>query len=79
MNRGCNGGGCRQGRMPESCDCELACELGPDADRVIQPPARTPEDDAYIARARRVAVFVAVAAFSALAALLGIADARWQP
>lgn len=60
-------------------DTELANEIAPDADRVIKAPARTPEDISAIARARRFAVVLVVMAFSGLAALLGIADARWVP
>lgn len=74
--RGCNGG-CEQGDC--ACDCELSLDIAPDDTRVIQPPIRTPEDDAYIARARRWAVVVAVMAFSMLAALLGIDEQRFVP
>lgn len=74
-------GGCLQGRT--ACDCmaetELACDIGPDDRRVIQPPVRTPEDFAAIARVRRWTLFLAVMAFSALAALLGIQDPRFTP
>jgi hypothetical protein len=55
---------------------ELANDVAPDAERVIQPPVRTPEDDAYIARARRWAVFRALAAMALLAALLALFGAR---
>lgn len=65
--KGCSGG-CNQGRA--ACDCELACDLGPNADRVIQPPKRTPEDDAYIAQVRRWTLLVITAGMAALAALL---------
>lgn len=61
------------------CECEMACDIAPDAARVIQPPTRTPEDDSAVAYARRWALFLAVVTFSALAALLGISDPRFTP
>ena len=79
---GCRGGGCSQGRTPSRCDCsdtEMDCEIAPDADRVICAPLLTEEDRAAISRIRRMAMVLAVAAFSGLAALLGIADPRFIP
>lgn len=54
-------------------------DVGPDAGRCIQPPPRTPEDAAAIARARRWALVAVAAAFALLGALLGISDARFTP
>lgn len=63
---GCTGN-CNQGR---ACDCELSCDVAPDAERVIAPPVRTPEDHAAIARIRRWAIARALGAIGLLAALL---------
>lgn len=72
-------GGCLQGRT--ACDCmaetELACDIGPDDQRVIQPPPALPDD--IRARAmRRVLVLIALG-FALLGALLGISDPRFTP
>lgn len=37
---GCAGTGCRQGRDPYLCDCELANHIGPDASRTFSGPLR---------------------------------------
>ena len=79
MTGGCTGGGCRQGRMPEACDCELARELGVDPDYVISAPQISPEDQAAIARIRRWTLVAIAAGFALLGALLGIDDARFTP
>ncbi len=79
MTRGCTGAGCRQGRMPEACDCELSRELGVDPDYVIPPPMLTPDDHAAIARVRRWTLVAIAAGFALLGALLGISDARFTP
>lgn len=72
---GCTGG-CHQGRGVCDCDTELALDIAPDDQRVIQPPAQTSEDLAYIARARRLAIVLAAGAFAILAALLEFFGAR---
>lgn len=59
---GCTGA-CSQGR--ETCDCELAAWLPPDADRAITPPP-APQDS----RARDI--FIAVVALALLAFGIGI-------
>lgn len=53
-------------------ETEMDCAIGHDANRVIHAPARTPEDDAAIARIRRCAIGWALAATAGLAALLGL-------
>lgn len=53
-----------------SGDCEFLNSVPPDAERVIQPPKRTPEDHAYIARVRRWALYAGTAGMAALAGLL---------
>lgn len=65
--RGC-GGSCNQGRG--ACDCELALDIAPDDQRVIQPPITTPEDRAYVARARREAMLLVAVGIAVLVALL---------
>lgn len=65
--RGCNGG-CHQGDY--ACDCELSLDIAPDDKRVIQPPKRTPEDCAYLARVRRWTLLVVTTGMAALAGLL---------
>jgi hypothetical protein len=71
---GCTGG-CQQGDQP--CDCELACDVAPDADRVIAPPP--PLSDDMRARMNRKATVIGVALFALLAALVGISDPRFTP
>lgn len=68
-----------QGRSACTCETELANELGPDDERVIQPPRQTPEDRAAIARVRRNTLALVLAGFSVLATLLGIADWKFTP
>lgn len=62
---GCTGG-CRQGAQP--CDCELACDIAPDASRVIAPPE--PLSDDMRARFKRRALYLSALGFGALAGLL---------
>lgn len=62
---GCSGG-CEQGDQP--CDCELACDIAPDAYRVIAPPP--PLDDSTRARFKRRALYLSALGFGALAGLL---------
>lgn len=45
-------------------------DVAPDAARVIQAPARTPEDDRYIASVRRWALYAITTGMAALAGLL---------
>lgn len=62
---GCSGG-CHQGA--QTCDCELACDVPPDADRVIAPPP--PLSDDMRARFKRRALYLSALGFGALAGLL---------
>ena len=62
---GCTGG-CHQGDQP--CDCELACDIAPDADHVIAPPPPLPDD--MRARFKRRALYLSALGFGALAGLL---------
>ncbi len=71
--RGCTGN-CDQGRC--ICDCELSLDVPPDDKRVIAPPARTPEDDAYRVAALRWAAAVGAALWLSLAALLRLMGAE---
>jgi hypothetical protein len=64
---GCTGG-CHQGRGACDCDTELACDVAPDADRVIAPPPPLPED--VRSRLKRRALFLSALGFGALAGLL---------
>lgn len=69
---------CRQGH---ACTCvasqtELALDIAPDDQRVIQPPITTPDDRAAIAHARRWAIALAVLCFAALAGLLRLFGAQ---
>jgi hypothetical protein len=67
----------RHGRaIPDPQPCELDGDVGPDFYRVIAAPQRTPEDMAYIARAKRWAHARALGAFAALAALLALFGAQ---
>lgn len=71
--RGCEGG-CNQGRGP--CDCELPCDVPPDASRTFKP---APMPMGMRARINRRAAYIGVSLFAGLAALLQIAEARWEP
>ena len=62
---GCSGG-CHQGDLP--CDCELSCEVAPDADRVIAPPP--PLSDDMRSRILRRALYLSALLFGVLAGLL---------
>jgi hypothetical protein len=73
---GCTGG-CHQGRGACNCETELACDVAPDADRVIAPPP--PLSDDMRARMNRKATVIGVALFALLAALVGISDPRFTP
>lgn len=70
---GC-GGSCNQGRAP--CDCELACDIHPDAYRVIRAPIRTRSEQEQYLFWRRWSKLIAMAALAALVALLKLAGAR---
>lgn len=75
-------GFCRGGRAPCTCDTgctELDNDIPPDADRVIQPPPRTREDDQYRARTWRWAAAFALACWLGLAMLLRIAEHEITP
>lgn len=61
---------CHGRAVPDSQACELDNALGPDAYRVIQPPVRTPEDEAHIAKARRWALYLITTGMAAMAGLL---------
>jgi len=61
-------GGCHQGRKACDCETELACDIPPDAERVIQPPP--PLSDDMRARFKRRALYLSVLGFGALAGLL---------
>ena len=63
--RGCTGG-CHQGDLP--CDCELSCDVAPDANRVIQPPPTLPDD--MRSRLMRRALYLSALGFGVLAGLL---------
>ncbi len=71
--KGCTGG-CEQGRC--ICDCELSLDVAPDDKRVIAPPTRTPEDDAYRVAAMRWATAVGTTLWLGLAALLRLMGAE---
>jgi len=64
---GCTGG-CHPGRGECDCETELACDIGPDAERVIQPPE--PLSDDMRARFKRRALYLSALGFGALAGLL---------
>ena len=52
--------------------CELDCNIGPDADRVIRPPVRTPQDKAAFARMRRWVLARIAGAYALLAGVLAL-------
>ena len=64
---GCTGG-CHQGRGECDCETELACDIPPDADRVIRAPE--PLSDDMRARFKRRALYLSALGFGALAGLL---------
>lgn len=63
--------------LPALFECEAACDIAPNADRVIQPPHPLPNDTR--ARINRKAAVIGVALFAMLAALVGISDPRFTP
>lgn len=73
----CTGGGCHQGYYPHLCDCELACDIGPDANRPFPAPPPLPDD--VRTRLLRRALVLAAVGFALLGALLGISDPRFTP
>lgn len=75
MSYGCTGG-CNQGRMACDCDTELACDIHPDADRVIRAPIRTRSEEAQYLWWKRWSKLVAMASVAALVALLKLAGAQ---
>lgn len=60
-----------------ACECEMAGDVAPDAERVIQPPPLLPDD--VRARLLRRALVLAAVGFALLGALLGIQDPRFTP
>lgn len=77
---GCSGAGCNQGRSPDACDCgdsELACDVPPDADRVIQPPDPLPDD--VRSRLKRRALYLSALGLGAIAGLLEAFGATDMP
>lgn len=51
-------------------------DVHPDAERCIQPPPRTPEDDAYRTRVLRWSAAIGLALWLGMAFLLRLAGAR---
>lgn len=74
-------GNCNQGRA--ACNCatgcmEMDCDVAPDAERVIQPPA--PLSDELRARLKRRALYLSALGFGVLAGLLeafGATSFKW--
>jgi hypothetical protein len=67
--------GCNAGCYPNDCECELDCDIAPDADRVIAPPP-APKPINHRARAAYWALAVVAALYMGVAALLKLAGAR---
>jgi len=61
-------GGRIYGQSDLPCDCELSCEVAPDADRVIAPPP--PLSDDMRSRILRRALYLSALLFGVLAGLL---------
>jgi len=64
-------------RVDTLAETELACDIAPDAERVIAPPP--PLDDSTRSRLRRRALVLIALGFATLGTLLGISDPRFTP
>lgn len=66
---------CERGLDCPMRESELACDIGPDEQRVIQPPAPTPEPN-WRARAASWALAISIALYLAVAMLLRLCGSR---